>query len=116
MALYHDYVSISETVEDSSAINNSIRNIILTPKGSLPSNPEFGTNLGSRLFDQLDHITETAMRSTISDALNKFEKRIIVDEIIMKSVPEYNRVQIQINYHYKIKGIQTTETLKISVN
>lgn len=99
--MYKDLTTIEKNVTDIKAINNSIKNIILTRKGSVPGKPKFGSEIHKLLFSQLDHFTETIAKKMISEALNEFEDRIDIINIDIKQVPEYNRLQCTINYRYK---------------
>lgn len=80
------------------AINNSIHNIIFTTKGEKVGDPEFGTNIKKLLFSQMDVITEHLMRSDIIDTLERYEPRIIVDNVSVKADYDSNLYTIQILY------------------
>ena len=53
MALYSDFKSVGYFDEDVKAINNAIKNILLTNIGSLPGQPEFGSRLNELIFEQI---------------------------------------------------------------
>lgn len=61
---------------DIDAITNSVKNIICTPSGTRPFNPEFGTRLTRLLFEPMSPITERQIRLEIEDGISKFEPRI----------------------------------------
>jgi phage baseplate assembly protein W len=115
--MYKDLISIENNNTDVSAINNSIKNILLTRRGSVPGIPRFGSDLHTLIFSQLDTLTETVAKSMIMSALNEFEDRINVKSIELKQVPEYNRLVIEIIYVYRDQ-FNTTETTTalISIN
>lgn len=115
--MYKDLISIKDNNTDTQAINNSIRNIILTRRGSVPGIPRFGSDLHTLIFSQLDSLTESVAKSMILSVLNEFEDRIIVRSINLKQIPEYNRLAIEIIYVYKdqFNTSQTTSTV-ISIN
>lgn len=83
---------------DAEAINNSIRNILLTEKYSVPGNPEFGSNLNKTLFEQMDGVTFALMEQIIITELGRWEPRIIVDDINISYDRNYQQVLIRINY------------------
>lgn len=61
---------------DLEAIKNSIKNIVLTPKGSRPFNPEFGSRVGNLLFENASPLITIAMRSEIFKVISKYERRV----------------------------------------
>lgn len=99
--MYKDITTIESTNSDVAAINNSIRNIILTRRGSVPGKPRFGSDLYTLLFSQLDTLTESVAKSMILSCLTEFENRINIINISLKSVEEYNKLVVTINYRYK---------------
>jgi len=107
--MYKDYSSIEQYNTDIKAINNSLRNILLTRKGSVPGNPLFGSNLHTLIFSQLDSLTESVAKSMIFSAISEFEDRITISSIDLKSVEEYNKLVITINYKFRDDFGQSTE-------
>lgn len=83
------------------AINNSIKNILLTPKGSVPGKPYFGSDLHKIAFEQMDFITERLAERYTSEALSRFEDRIKVLDIIVENIEAYNRVVITVNFAFR---------------
>ena len=115
--MYKDLISIENNNTDVSAINNSIKNILLTRRGSVPGIPRFGSDLHTLIFSQLDTLTETVAKSMIMSALNEFEDRINVKSIELKQVPEYNRLVIKIIYVYRDQfNTAETATALVSIN
>ena len=114
------YKDLKTTVDNNTniqAINNSIKNILLTRRGSVPGIPRFGSDLYTLIFSQLDSLTESVAKSMILSALSEFEDRIIVKNIDLKSIAEYNRLSITINYVYKDEFNNTEEASAIvSIN
>jgi phage baseplate assembly protein W len=115
MALYTDYRTIDTTVTDAAAINNSIKNILFTKKGSLPGKPEFGSKIHELLFNQMDHIISNILKNYITEALYRWEKRINVTNVVVKEVQEYNKVITTISYTYRDKGLNINEQISIGL-
>ncbi len=101
--MYKDLTSIENNNTEVQAINNSIKNILLTRRGSVPGIPRFGSELYTLIFSQLDSLTESVAKSIIFSTLSEFEDRINIKNINLKSVPEYNRLVIEIEYTYRDK-------------
>jgi len=86
------------TSDSYQAINNSIHNILFTTKGEKLGDPEFGTNIKRLLFEPMDIITEHLLRSDIVDALERYEPRVILDNISVKADYDSNIYSILIQY------------------
>lgn len=113
MAIYTDLRSVTVTSTDAAAINNSIKNILLTRRGSMPGKPTFGSNLDDVLFNQLDHITKSLLEDQILEALTQWEPRILVTNVFVEEVPEYNKLVATISYKYRDKGLDVNEQISV---
>ena len=83
---------------DIEAINNSIRNILNTPKGSVPGNPTFGSDLEGVLFEVIDDITFSLIQNIIIDELEKWEERITIKEVNLNSIIDDGQISVNIIY------------------
>jgi len=102
---YFDYISPSEVVANKDAINNSIRNILLTSIGTLPGRPDFGSNINNNIFNLMNGgSTKEILKNNVLSALLKWEPRITINNITLKEIPEYNKMVINIFYTYNIMG------------
>lgn len=108
--MYKDITDFNINSTDIKAINQSIKNILLTPIGSLPGKPSFGSNLYKIVFAQLDSLTEEMAKNYIYEALRKYETRILVKEINFKRIDEYNKLVIDIVYYYRDEDLLTNES------
>lgn len=115
MALYTDYTKVNSTNTDAAAINNAIKNILFTPKGSLPGKPTFGSDLYKVLFSPLDSVTKSIMKRYIKEALRDWEKRITVYDVEVEAVPEYNKLIATITYEYRDRGLDINEQISINL-
>jgi phage baseplate assembly protein W len=91
---------------DLDAIKNSIKNIILTPIGTRPFNPEFGTRISHLLFELGDAFTARAIKIEILSALEKWEKRIRNIRVQVSDNSEQNAYTITIGFtaQYEAEG------------
>lgn len=87
-------------VTDVEAINNSLRNIILTQKGTVPGFPEFGTNIEDVLFELMDEITYEFLKDMIITQIENWETRVQVQEISVQENVDLG--QILVTIYYKI--------------
>ena len=113
--MYKDINYISKDVTDTRSINNSIRNILLTRRGSVPGRPRFGSDLYKLLFSQMDATLRGVAESMIFQALTEFEDRIIIENIEVKNVEEYNRIVCTISYKYKNEFTILNERINVSL-
>jgi len=114
VALYTDFNDPMNTAVDASAINNAIKNILLTKVGSMPGKPTFGSNVSDVIFNQIDHITVNILQTLIEEALYKWEPRILVNDVQIREVPEFNKLVATLNYDYRDKGLQINEQISIA--
>lgn len=116
MSIYNDYTDPNTLSLDAKAIDNAIKNILMTPLGSLPGKPLFGSRLHNILFEQMDGITEELARRVIQEALYQWENRIIITNVDIKPVAEYNRYIISINYIYKDNQLNYTSQISLDLS
>jgi phage baseplate assembly protein W len=115
MDIYFDYDSLTSVVTNKNAINNSIRNILLTRIGTLPGKPDFGSKIHNVLFNFMDSSTRMLLSTLIIEALLKWEPRITIQDVDVVFMEEYNRIIATITYSYKMIGINVTETAEIEL-
>ena len=115
-ALYTDLKTPTYPSYNVEAINNSIRNILTTQQGSLEGMPEFGSRLNELVFSQLDHITVDLLKNLIQEALQRWEDRIIITDIVVSSVAEYNRLIASISYKFKDDVLNNNHSVSVELN
>lgn len=106
--MYKDLSTVEKHVTDLSALNQSIKNILLTRRGSLPGKPRFGSDLYKVVFSQMDSLTESMAKNYVIEALSEFETRIEVNNITITKAPEYNKIIVNINFSYRDKNFDST--------
>lgn len=85
-------------VYDLKAIQNSMLGIILTRKGSKPFNPDFGCNLSKQLFENMNAFTGQQIQQAISEAITKYEPRVVIRAIDCKANFDRNSVAVTIEF------------------
>tara|TARA_Y100001937_G_scaffold124087_1_gene188164 strand:+ start:1775 stop:2194 length:420 start_codon:yes stop_codon:yes gene_type:complete len=95
---------------DKDAVKRSIRNIMLTNDYERPFRPGFGANLRALLFELADDITKFEIRKQITEAIEAFEPRVMIDEIYLNQ-DRNNRMYV--NLHYGIRGVEEAQELEI---
>lgn len=93
------------------AIKRSIVNLIKTKKGTRPFNPEYGCDISNYLFSYEPGFTEYNMKKEITDAINKYEPRVSINEVDIK----FEEYGITLNIQYIIKNINRVGSISTSL-
>lgn len=100
--------------KDISALNQSLRNLLLTNFFDRKFNPQFGGNLYKNLFEPADPISLINMSKDIRDILERNEKRIIVlDVSVENDVRDENNIIITIVYTLPAFGQEVSTQFSI---
>ena len=99
--MYNDVTSLDSSATGLNAIKNSIRNILLTRRGSVPGKPRFGSDLYKIVFQPLDPLSMAIAKNYVMEALTEFEDRINVRRVELRSDDAFNKLLIDINFTYK---------------
>ena len=86
-------------LKNTNAIARSIRNLIMTVPGERPFSPILGSGVPNLLFETLDKLTASTIRSEIINTIENFEPRVELNEVIVKESPDDNQFNVQIQYN-----------------
>ena len=86
-------------LKNANAIARSIRNLIMTVPGERPFNPVLGSQVTNLLFENLDKLTASSIKSEIINTITNFEPRVRLNEVIVKAQPDNNQFDVQIQYY-----------------
>ena len=64
-----------------SVLVNSIRTLLITPVGSYPFDPTYGSNLYKKVFEPADAITEDEIRTEVVDKILEYDERITITNV-----------------------------------
>jgi len=84
--------------EDIPAVENSIKNIILTQVNSVPGNPEFGSNINNFLFTVMDPLVSSLLEEEIRVSLERWEPRVKILKILINEDLDYNRIIVSLAF------------------
>lgn len=91
------------------AVKNALINLLRTPVGSKPFDPEYGTNIDRYVFEPADALTESEINEEIATTIQKFEPRVKLTAI--ETSIEENGIDIRIEYYVvNVPGQQVLET------
>ncbi len=97
---------------DIDAILNSWNNILITPRGSMDHDPEYGSTLYLYLFEPADQFTEEAIKNEIIRAISTYDNRAIIKEITTTFYNNMKGFNVSIIVDYQ--GFKTN--LKVSIH
>ena len=96
------------------AINQSLRNIVLTNFYERGYFVEYGTNIKSSLFENnVGDVFLQGIRQNIIQAIENYEPKIEIIEVVL-TTPESDPTSININISYSV--INTTVEQQLSIN
>ena len=101
--LSNDFIEL----KNESAIARSVRNLILTEQGERPFQPVLGTGVSRLLFENMDKLTASAIRSEIRTTIENYEPRVEISEILVD--PDYEGNAFNVTLQYFIIGIDVPE-------
>jgi len=102
----------SYTTEEQ-AISN-LKNLLLTRKGERPFQPNFGTDIYSILFEQLETDTQTSLESSLRDDIKYWLPYIIISELIVTPNEDLNRLDISLSVKVTNTGANTQITILVT--
>jgi len=94
-------------LKNESAIARSVRNLVLTIQGERPFQPVLGTGVSRLLFENMDKLTASAIRSEIRTTIENYEPRVEINEILVE--PDFERNAFHVTLQYFIIGIDVPE-------
>jgi phage baseplate assembly protein W len=94
------------------AIKRAISNLINTKRGSKPFAPEYGTNIQDYLFENQDAFAKNEIVTEIRGAIERFEPRVIVNNVTVTFEPFGFKVQIDLT----IRNIQETIQIPLTIS
>ena len=94
-------------LKNESAIARSVRNLVLTGQGERPFQPVLGTGVNNLLFDNMDKLTASAIRSEIRTTIENYEPRVEINEILVE--PDFEGNAFHVTLQYFIIGMDVPE-------
>lgn len=93
-----------------SAVKKALINLVRTPVGSRPFNPDYGTRVYDYLFEPADTETELRLNEEIAQAIERFEPRARL--VAIETSIQENGVEIKIEYYVvNVPDLQQIQTV-----
>lgn len=80
------------------AVINSLRKILSTNHFEVPYNPFFGANIFHKLFENYTPITESEIKEEIKFAIDNFEPRVNIIDIVINGSPDQESITIVLTF------------------
>ena len=94
-------------IKNESAIARSVRNLVSTIQGERPFQPVLGTGVSRLLFENMDKLTASAIRSELRTTIENYEPRVEINEIIVEA--DFERNAFDVTLQYFIIGMDVPE-------
>jgi len=88
--------------KEDAAVKQAVVNILMTNKGERLFDPEYGSNVPTYLFDQLDYGTAANISDAIRECLSKYEPRISI--ISLGVEPDFDQNGFEVQLAFKVIG------------
>ncbi len=79
-------------------IKSNLVNLLLTDVGERIMNPAFGTYLKQFLFEGITDENLELIKNSLSNSIEIFVPEITVNEILITPNPDYNLINLSVNY------------------
>ena len=99
---------------DEDAVKTALRNLIQTRNFERPFHPEIGTQIQSLLFEPFSPAVRVAMRRTIEDAINTYEPRVRLVDLIITEMVDENDLDVTVVFTLKNSDRPITLTTLLS--
>lgn len=86
-------------ITDINDITNSMRNILTTRLGERPFMPNYGSKIFNSLFELVDFISLDQAAASAREALEFWEPRVEILNVLPESNPDQNEIQLTIEFY-----------------
>jgi len=95
-------------------IRFNIVNLVLTAKGERVENPNFGTNVRSQLFNQIDQSTFNDLESDLVESIQTYIPNVRVTRVNFSQGGEYNDNTLVVTITYQILISNEVDTVTVN--
>ena len=99
------------------AVKNSIKNLLLTRKGSRPGRPSYGSSLWNFLFEQIEDLDDGfdgVFIENLKDEITQYHPAVTINDITFNASPDSNSITVEIKFLYL--NSTTTDTLSFNIS
>ncbi len=113
---YRDVISANgdfKRISGMSALINSIRNLLLTPLGSYPFDPEYGSLLYKKVFEPADEESREEIEYEVTTRIRNFHSEINIENVVIEYFPDGKGFTVHLKL---IKPESDTAVLSIDID
>lgn len=103
-------------LQDVTSINNSLKNLLLTPLGSIPHNRSKGSNLHKLIGELNTAILKHEVRTEVSFVVKTQEPRVNLLDTLVRETDNGNGIIIDVIYSIKSTGKSAKLELNLTLN
>ena len=81
------------------AIKQAVKNLVLTLNYERPFHPEIGSQVYNLLFEPFSPLTQAILEQTITNTINNFEPRVVLQGVTATLNNDNQTAYIQINFN-----------------
>lgn len=100
-------------VTDVDAVKRSVKNLILTDKFERLLDPNIGGNVRATLFEPMSALTETTLKDYITEVIENYEPRAILQDVIIEGNYDLNSYNVTIVF--RIDTSEDTQALTFAL-
>jgi phage baseplate assembly protein W len=98
---------------DAESVKRSLKNLLMTISGERPFQPWIGSSINELLFDPIDNLSVSSLRSEIKLLIENFEPRVSINNIDIKGT-DSNEFKIKLEFtlvNFPTERVFTLDTL-----
>ena len=84
---------------DDQAVIRSVRNLLLTNFYERPFQPNLGSNLDKLLFEPVNNLTASLLKSDIENTITNYEPRVTLDYVLVNPNVDQNDYTVTIQFY-----------------
>lgn len=89
------------------AVKRSVKNLVLTDKYERLLDPDIGGNVRQSLFEPMTPLTEGIIQDYITEVIENYEPRCLLESVVVEGNPDYNSYSVTIRFR-----IDTSENIQ----
>lgn len=98
-------------LKNNDAIKRAVKNLVLSNKLEYPYEPQKGSNVTKRLFDNMiPRFTEYNIHKDIEECIRNFEPRAELLDVLVEAKPEQNQINVTIVF----RAVNQTDPVELS--
>lgn len=114
---FHKDLTVNPVTEDlarlldEEAVNESLKNLLLTDRGERLFQPNLGSDIRATLFENNTPATITVLKQQITDTIKNYEPRITLIDVEVLSNYDDGKVGVKIYYYLRNRETELVTTV-----